>query len=482
MLNPTIPVKKTLSALRLSIFDGVFANIFGNLTGGIILPAYALALGASPFDMGLLSAIPLLSVFAQFGGVYLIERFKNTKRIVIASALIGRNLWIPLLFVSCIYVANDPGWVLISLIVMMVLYHSLGAITGVSWLSWMAGLVPDEIRGRYFGLRNSIMGATTILLTFLAGRYLDWFPTAFPDINSFHAYHFLFGIGIVAGVISVYFLAKKPEVVTSSAEKIRLVSLFRKPLSERNFAKLIRFGAFWSFAANLAGPFFIVYMLQDLKLSYTMVAVYTIVSSIADLIGMRTWGSISDHTGNKPVMAITGVFIALLPLAWLFTTNEAASVFVLIPVLHIFGGFFGSGYNLCTANLVFRLAPREGNAIFFGFWSGFNVVATGIAALLGGLAAELTSSIVQENLIIFDSGFKFVFIASFALRLISLIFLRGIREPQQLAIVKAIRVLFNWRFWTTAAGFHPLFFAFFSGEKKEPSDSPYWPIWQARRS
>jgi hypothetical protein len=58
--------------------------------------------------------------------------------------------------------------------------------SGVAWLSWMSGLVPEEIRGRFFGLRNSVLGLVTITVALAGG----WFSqnavalTTGPYINS----------------------------------------------------------------------------------------------------------------------------------------------------------------------------------------------------------------------------------------------------------------------------------------------------------
>jgi hypothetical protein len=52
-------------ALRLSIWDGIFANLYANLTGGVFLVGYALALKASAVQGGLLAAFPLLANVIQ---------------------------------------------------------------------------------------------------------------------------------------------------------------------------------------------------------------------------------------------------------------------------------------------------------------------------------------------------------------------------------------------------------------------------------
>jgi hypothetical protein len=58
-------------ALSLSIWDGIFANLYANLTGGVFLVGYALALKASEVQVGLLAAFPLVANVAQILSTYL---------------------------------------------------------------------------------------------------------------------------------------------------------------------------------------------------------------------------------------------------------------------------------------------------------------------------------------------------------------------------------------------------------------------------
>jgi hypothetical protein len=51
---PTVQSPTVRQALQLSIWDGIFANLYANLTGGVFLVGYALVLQASEVQIGLL--------------------------------------------------------------------------------------------------------------------------------------------------------------------------------------------------------------------------------------------------------------------------------------------------------------------------------------------------------------------------------------------------------------------------------------------
>ncbi|PLZ79025.1 MFS transporter, partial [Fischerella thermalis WC217] len=71
---PKISKQATRTSLKASTLDGVFATIFSNITGGVLLVNFLLQLGASPVEIGLLSSIPLLVNFLQPVGAYLADR------------------------------------------------------------------------------------------------------------------------------------------------------------------------------------------------------------------------------------------------------------------------------------------------------------------------------------------------------------------------------------------------------------------------
>ncbi|MEJ2637509.1 MAG: MFS transporter [Calditrichia bacterium] len=470
----------TLRALRISIVDGIFAQIFANLTGSIFLPAFALALSANSFQIGLLAAIPLFATIAQLAGASLIETLQNRKKLTIIFASLARSVWIPVIVLSIVFSGRSPQTMLKILILGILVYNIFGAISGVSWLSWMSTMVPQEIRGRYFGLRNSILGVFTILTTLLGGYYLDWIKTAFPVLSPASPFEILMIAAVISAGLSIFFLLKQPEIRRKKKYSANLKTLFSLPLRHPQFKKLLRFALIWSFAVNFASPFFIVYMLKDLHFSYTLVGALSVASSLADLSGMWVWGHFSDRIGNRPIVLITAAAATILPFLWIFTDASPLSAFLFIPLLHLFGGFFWAGYNLCAVNLVFRMAPPRGNSPYFALWASVNGITAGLGAIAGGVMANNISVFMRLLPLEFSSGFKLIFLISAVLRFFSLFLLKNVREAEGLPVVRAVRILRSIKSWTAMMGYHPVLQFFLPGHAGEVETSPYWPIWQRK--
>lgn len=415
-------------------------------------------------------------------GAYLIEKKQQRKRIVILFAGLARGMWIPVVALSVLLSQNHTSDLLKLLIVFILGSQILGAIGGVSWLSWMAGLVPDEIRGRFFGLRNSILGGVAVAIILLGGRFLDWFPQHYPGLPRTRAFEILFMLAIVAGAISLWFLSRKPELPAAPGPRQKLAELYGAPLHHQNFRRFLRFAMLRAFATNIAAPFFVVYLLKDLHFSYTVVGIFTILSALADLTGMWIWGHLSDHFGNRPIIISATMVTTILPAIWVFTSTGEFSAYFLIPMLHITGGFFWAGYNLCAANLVYRMAPSRGNAAFFASWSISIGVAAGLGALTGGLMTKNVDWLMESVFVTLDSGYKFIFLFSALLRVFPLLLARSIREEQGIPLRHAVRVLRNVRTWPTMMGFNHVLHFFLPATGNQNKSSLYWPIWQSQRS
>src|SRR3990172_6206567 len=93
-------IHQTRSGLKKSVYDGIFATIFANLTGSMFLPAYALVLGAGALHIGLLAAAPFFANLIQVVAVYFAERYDKRKTICIGFAFVARATWLLIILAS----------------------------------------------------------------------------------------------------------------------------------------------------------------------------------------------------------------------------------------------------------------------------------------------------------------------------------------------------------------------------------------------
>ena len=318
----------------------------------------------------------------------------------------------------------------------------LGSICGPAWNSLLRDVVPQNEIGRVFA-RRMVFGLVFMLILTLAGGYfIDAWKAVHPA-SALYAYSALFIIGLVFGLVASGATSYMPEPKSITPSDSGFIQSLILPVRDRNFRKLIVFSVIWNVAMNASGPFFIIYMLEYLKVSLSMVTVLTVVGQLSNIIFLRMWGTFTDRYKCKPVLAVSGTLYLLTILAWGFTTMPN-TYFLTIPLLfliNIVGGCASAGINLAYTGIALKLSPNDKSASYMTTLGLVSAAAGAFAPLLGGLLAdffasrELALSITwidpSHNFSVSAIHFKaldFVFLFSFLIGLMAMNRLRDMTE------------------------------------------------------
>ena len=453
-------------ALQLSVWDGVFANLYAHLTGGVFLVGYALALKASEVQIGLLAAFPLLANISQPFSTYVLERIGRRRPLALLGGSFARLIWLVLIALSLVLTSRRS---LLYWSMWVIALSQVGtAVNNLAWMSWMADLVREEMRGRYFGLRNAALGVAALLATLAGGYFLDLWKESHPR-GEMDALRVLFFAGVLCGVLSLFIQSRihePPHLEGDDTLPFRQRLLL--PFQDDNFRRFLIFIVVWNFAVYFTAPFFAVYMLKTLQLSYTAVATYAVLSSVADLASAQLWGRLSDRETNKPILLMTSFFAALIPYGWLFTDR---STFILLVLLHLQGGLFWAGIRLCTGNLVLKISPTAHRSIYFSVFNAMAGLTAVIAPILGGFAIKHLPDLLRLYALPW-SPFLVLFFVSSTLRLAALPLLTKVSEPRERSVWQAVPVIRNVRAFTTTMGFNFVYHFWLRGKRRSGSDEP----------
>jgi MFS family permease len=386
----TLTEAEITNGLKAVIKDGLASQAMGVLTGGVFLVAFALQLGASNFVIGLLAAIPALSQLIQIPSVYLVEKIRNRKLIAVASSLVSRLSLLFIIALPFLACQNSCIIVFVSALCLHTIFASIG---GCSWSSWMHDLVPHEKLGEFFSKRMALSIIFSVVLSVLAGAFIDFWKGYYPNKEIF-GYVDIFFLGFVAGIIGLYYLMRIPEPKMEPLnDKVHFFDIIIQPLKDVNFKKLISFLASWNFAVNLAAPFFTVYMIKRLGLSLSYVIGFTVLSQVVNVLFLQLWGKFSDRFSNKSVLRVSGPLFMFSILGWTFTTLPDKYFFTipLLIIIHIIMGISLAGVALASGNIVLKLAPRGKATSYLAANSFFSSLSAGIAPIIGGKFIDVFS-------------------------------------------------------------------------------------------
>lgn len=375
--------------MRLSVVEGGFAQVFLNWTSGSVIVGYLFALGASPTHIGLVASVPFLAQVASPFAAVLAERFGRRRLIAASLSTIGKFVWVLAAFLPQF---GLPDAIEPTLLVALVLLGSVfQAATGTLWAAWMGDVVPDKLRGRYFGLRTGVVGVVGMIANLVAGAFLDRVgaPLSFQVVLVTAAV--LGALGIV-----LYFFHYDPPVQVVRA---RSREVFLSPLRDANFRRFLMFGVYWQFVVLIGAPFVIPYFLEELHMSFTQIAIWTALAASTGLGTTILWGRVADRVGNKPVLAV-GTFLAglLLPGTWILAGLTGQQWIIYVSA--VFDAIAWGAIGPAVFNLALVAAPRQGRVSFIAMYS----LVSGVAGFLGGLVSGPLLVWFQGAVTVVESG------------------------------------------------------------------------------
>jgi MFS family permease len=377
---------KIKQSLRNSFMDGAFCSAMLGFTEQYMTP-FAIALKATSAQIGMLTAFPnLIASLIQLKSADVTEHFKSRMRIIRIFVFFHTFMFLPILLIPVLFKADRALW----LVLFVTMAASFNAFSGPAWVSLMADHIPARSRGRYFGWRNRLLGIITVSCAFIAGFILNIFGK-----EKLYGFMVIVGLAFVSRFVSWYFLSKMYEPpIRLTQEHYFSFWDFIKRTRQSNFAKFVIYVASISFAQNISGPFFAVYMLRDMNLSYVTYTVIVTSSTIATLLTMGMWGRHADMVGNIKVIRFTSFFIPVIPMLWLFSQNIAYLI-----VIQLFAGFVWAGFNLSIFNFVYDAVIPEKRTRCVSYFNVINGTAICCGALLGGFLAKALPPIFGYRLL-----------------------------------------------------------------------------------
>ena len=94
--RPTLTEQELKTGLRWFIWEGTTSMGFFSITTSGILVAFALALGADNFHIGVMAAIPFIMQTIQIPAIWLVEKLRRRKAIAVLSWFPAQLCWFPI--------------------------------------------------------------------------------------------------------------------------------------------------------------------------------------------------------------------------------------------------------------------------------------------------------------------------------------------------------------------------------------------------
>ncbi|MSR82546.1 MAG: MFS transporter [Candidatus Latescibacteria bacterium] len=407
---------------------GVWGQMIG--TGTAMLNGFALTLGATASFFALMTSINSLMGFAQLLAPRIGWQVADHRRFILGCRALACALRAAILFIPLLVPARFQLVALVALV-----GASLVCLQGSSpfYGSWQATLIPENMRAR-FTSRQVIVGTLTAMVAGLAtGHYLD----ACAEADKQRAFTYLFAASLAVGLASVLTLARAPFPPAPPPHRGRALQQLLEPFKNLSFRRALLFYGVLQCVLGLADPFYSVFMLDRLGLSYTVISVYNMIAMAAAVIGYRLWAYLVDRYGSKSIFPFILVPKIAVPLIW---AANSPSQHALAPVAMVLDGFLSAGVSVAITPLLYGLLPSgDQRPTYLGCWSAALSLSYSISTFGAGLLAAWLAGLDRVIWGIPVGNLQLMFALCALLQVVPLFLLRSLEDRQGLTPGQVLR-------------------------------------------
>ncbi len=329
-----------------------------SLVTGNTLTLYALALGSSSTQVGLLNAFMYLSFFAIPIGKALVRSGSLVKTFA--------NFWmlrtgalLPMVFIPFLAGAGNLGAALGILLLSAFLFNLFRGIGLIANNPVIGFLAPGKDRGEYI-VRLSLINNGTALLGTLFLAFLLWHN------EGVETYNLVLVIGIAAGFAASALLYRLPDPRVHPREKERgerslwaeTAQAFREP----NFRRFVLSYLILGIGIGMARPFIVVYGKAVYGQSDSLVTVFSVCASLGALLMGFVMRVSIDRLGAKPMYIIFAAVSALSLVPAILAPGIGHQAFSLafLCLLSAAVNMGFAGQESAAQTYFFAMVPKEG--------------------------------------------------------------------------------------------------------------------------
>ena len=340
--------------------------------------AFALRLGASNEDIGLLSSIPsLLAVLVLIPFGQYIGRRSQRMPLLVNSLFITRLTYLLIALIPFL-VGFPQGTIVVALLIVATPPNQF---FGLGWNSMLADVIPEVRRARIFAIRNIVNAVVVTGGIYIFGLWLD--RVRFP-VN----YQAMYLLGFVSALLSTYWVTKMrvpdsfvPAPQSRQPVHVRaMLRTARETLSEHHdfvrmtFNTILHGTGLW-----MIGPVYILFYVRQLGATDGWIGLNGTLGNLTPIFGYLLWQRGVRKWGENKILKWTIVLNGVYPIVVGLTPHLAV-----IPILTAIQGFLiGPAVNLCHFPMLLKVCPDERRPQYIAMYSTFVNIAAFIMPLVG---------------------------------------------------------------------------------------------------
>jgi Na+/melibiose symporter-like transporter len=346
--------------------------------------AFAVRLGATNTQVGLLTSIPaLMAVLVSFPAGHFLQTRRQAKPWILSALTFYRAGFLLVALLPWLALTHFPLGT--QVIFVLVVFTLPAHFFNVGFIPMLAEVTPEGRRAAVFSARNIVYNASLTVTVFLFGQWLSW--ARFP-VN----YQVMYIFGFLTSLMSVFYLVrvKVPDRQVGPPEPRQARSLgeqlcrARQAISGHPEIFRITTNTFMhGMGVWAASALYVLYFVRVLGASDAWIGLQGTVASACTILGYAFWRAIIGRWGESKVLKLTIVCLGLYPMLTGLLPSLTAILFV-----SGLNALIAPGVNLAHFNTLLKVTPPQSRPAYTAMYMSFVNTGAFIFPLVGVWVAD----------------------------------------------------------------------------------------------
>ncbi len=348
--------------MRRVMVSGLFGALWIWTITGAALVQFAMAMDMPDWAFGLMASLIHVGALCQLPVTLWMQRYGHRRQLLLIMGLISRLLWVVVALIPWLLGPSARAWWWPSMMVGVAVIWAFHHMSIPPWMTWMADLVPRQVRGRFFGMRRAIGQPVALMATLGAGFVLDWIQTGgYSDENDamLKIAAAILAIGGIAGAIDLLCYVRMADPSQPSRQPISVAwrTILIEPLKNQGFRWFLGYSFMLVLSLGFLGQYLWLYLLDNIGLNNVQANLLLVALPLLLMWGTSVpWGKLIDRFGIRPVLIIATFLQLTGPIGWLMMEPGAVWLGYLVALPAVVSW---PGIELAMLNLMFSLAESE---------------------------------------------------------------------------------------------------------------------------
>lgn len=371
------------------LIEQLLAGSAGALVSSNYLTGLLIRLNLSDTAIGNVSILTFLTGTLQAVSFRFLNRYRDKKTVIIWGKAIA--YFINVVLIGYIPFAVPGAAAAVCVFLCIFLFTGINAVVNPGMAAWHVRSIPPAVRNAYFSVFTVVSNAVAFIVIYFSGRIADTFKAAGREVAGLSVLRL---IAIPCAILDIFWLTKIREYPEKEMPGDLNLRMLREPLCDTAYRATLLVGSLWNFAANITGPYYNIYLLKDMHVSYTMMALVNLGFILSLFLFAPIWSRYIRRTSYFHTLR---VLISCFMLHYVVLSLVTRESIALYPLGALYSYIFLAGINVITAGLPYYGIPENRRISYIGCYSTLTSVAS-LAGLEAGTLFVTFSSGVRLRL------------------------------------------------------------------------------------